>query len=44
MSATLGLEPPARQLKTLLSGMTDGQLSAPTPCGSRRPWGTSSTT
>lgn len=28
----LDLEPPAGQLKTLLSGMTDDQLSARTPC------------
>lgn len=30
----LDLEPPAGQLKTLLSGVTDDQLSARTPCES----------
>ncbi|MQA85335.1 MAG: TIGR03086 family protein [Streptosporangiales bacterium] len=31
-TAILDLEPPARQLTTLLSGVTDDQLSARTPC------------
>ena len=34
MSRTLDLEPPARQVKTLLNGITDDQLSARTPCES----------
>jgi uncharacterized protein (TIGR03086 family) len=34
MSTTLDLGPAARQLKTLLSGTVDDQLSAPTPCES----------
>jgi hypothetical protein len=31
-TTTLDLEPAARQLKTLLSGVTDDQLTARTPC------------
>jgi uncharacterized protein (TIGR03086 family) len=34
MSTKLALEPSVRQLKTLLSGTVDSQLSAPTPCES----------
>ncbi len=34
MSTMLDLESPARQLKTLLDGITDDQLAARTPCGS----------